>query len=98
MLENKIIDRVVRGSIRRWRCKSEELDSAIVAGSRKVFIRRVECNAFDMTLMNREHLQLLECMPRPNHNFRIQTDGYQYRGIVRPTQILYVVFVPDQPP
>ena len=51
MFELEIVDRIVCSSIRWWRSKSEELDRPVIASSRKVFVRGVESNAFDMTLM-----------------------------------------------
>ena len=56
MFEDKIVERVVCGSIGRRRGKSEELDSSVVACRSKIFIRRVECNPFHMTLMNGKSL------------------------------------------
>jgi hypothetical protein len=63
VLEIEIVDRVVGGSIRGRRSKSEQLDCAVIASRSKVLVRGVESNAFNMALMYRESLQLLECMP-----------------------------------
>ena len=54
MLENKVIHHIMRRGIRRGGCKAEDFDSAVVARGRKVFIRRVECDALDVTLMHRK--------------------------------------------
>ena len=49
--KHKIVDLVLRGRIRGRGAKTEDLDSSIIASSSKVFIRRVEGDAFDMALV-----------------------------------------------
>ena len=60
MLECEVASLVVGCRIWWWGREAVDLDAAVVARSRKVLVRRVECDAFDMALVLRESLELLE--------------------------------------
>lgn len=76
--------------------ESEDLDGAIVAGSSEVFVGRVEGDALDVTLMDRQGLELLEGMARPDNDLGVQADGDEEGVVVGPRQVLNVVLVPDE--
>jgi hypothetical protein len=63
MFEDEVIYGVVGSGIWSGRGKSEKFDGSVVAGGSKVLIRRIKSNSLNMTLMDRECLQLLESMP-----------------------------------
>lgn len=73
MLEHEVVPLVVGARIRRWRLEAPYLNASIVTRCRKVFVRRVECQALDVALMAHERFQLLEGVARPYHDFRIES-------------------------
>lgn len=76
--------------------ESEDLDGAVVTGSSEVFVGRVEGDALDVALMDRQGLELLEGMARPDDNLGVQADGDEEGVVVGPREVLNVVLVPDE--
>lgn len=84
MLEHEVIHHIMRRGVRRGGCKAEDLDGAVVARGCEVFVRGVEGDALDVTLVHGKGLQLLERMTGPHHDFGVEADGHQDRGVVGP--------------
>jgi len=74
----------MRRRVRRGRSEAEDLNCAIIACGRKVLVRGVEGDAFDVALVHRESLELLEGVARPDDDFRVEADGDEDRGVVGP--------------
>lgn len=63
MLEHEVVHLILLGSV-WWRgVEPVDFNGAVVACRREVFVRWVECNALDMTLVVRQRLQFLEAVP-----------------------------------
>lgn len=74
----------MRRRVRRRRREAEDLDCAIITRGRKVLVRGVKGDAFDMALVHRESLELFEGMARPDDDFRVKADRDEDRGVVGP--------------
>ena len=49
-----------------------------------------------MALMLRQRFEFLECTPRPDDDFAVQTYRDEDGAVAAPTQILHIVVMPDQ--
>ena len=87
---------IVGSRIRRGRGKAEDAYGAVVTRSRKVFVGWVESDPLDVTLVIRQRLQFFKSMAGPHHDFGIQSHGDEDGGIIRPSKVLDVIFMPDQ--
>lgn len=66
LLEREVVALVVSAGIGLWGSEVIYSHGAVVAGGGKVFVGRVEGDAFDMTLVLGESLELLERVAGPN--------------------------------
>ena len=71
-------------------------DASIVASGRKEFVGRVKSNAFYVTAMLRDSLELLEVVSRPHDDLRVQANRNEDRRITGPSKVLHVVLMPVQ--
>jgi hypothetical protein len=60
MLEDEVIDLILLCRVWRWRVESEDFDSAVVACGCEVLVGWIKGDAFDMTLVVGQRLQLLK--------------------------------------
>lgn len=95
-VEDKIVNHVMLGRIRRGRGEAEDLDGSVVAGRGEEFVGRVKGDALDVALVGGNRLELLKRVTRPDHNLGVEPDRHEQRGVVGPGQILHVVLVPNQ--
>ena len=77
LLEHEVISLIMRSRIRAWRLKAPDLNAPIITGSGEIFIRWIERETLDVTLVADQCLELLKCVPRPDNDLRIKPDGYQ---------------------
>lgn len=56
--------------------KAPDLNRPVIACCCKVLVGWIESETFDMTLVADQCLELLKCMPRPDHDFGIQPYGH----------------------
>ena len=78
------------------RCEAKDLHGSVIASSGEVLVCRIKCDTLDKTLVVRNRLELLEGVPRPDNDFRIQADGDQNGGVVGPAEVLDIIVVRDQ--
>ena len=62
MFEHEIIHHIMRRRVRCWGCKAEDFYGTVVTRGCEVFVRGVEGDALDVTLVHGKGLQLLERM------------------------------------
>lgn len=60
--EIEVVEVVVGGGSWSGRGEVPYLQSPVIAGSSKVFVRRVKADALDMTLVTGDCLEFLKCM------------------------------------
>jgi hypothetical protein len=68
----EVVEMIMCGGGRGWGGEIEYLQCAVVASCSKVFVGRVKTDTLDMTLVERDSLELLKGIPRPDDDFRIQ--------------------------
>lgn len=81
VLKDEIVNRIMSTVVLSWRGEAKDSYRSIIASGRKILVRGVEGDAFDMTRVVGKSLELLEGEARPHHHFGIQSNRYQYCSI-----------------
>ena len=79
----------------RWRI-TDNLHGAVIARGGKEFVCWVKGDTLDVALVNRERLELLKSVARPNDNLGIKADRDKNGRVGRPGEVLHVVFMADK--